>query len=596
MSSDNQNLLAFRCPHCDKRLRTRLELAGRKLKCPKCAQTISVPAPSELLSDASSRAAPSLLDDDPFQLSAPAIDNLEARQSASENIRAAKAKQRETERVKQANRRRREQELSQSAPQKPTRRTAPELQPENKRGEVEVDRQTAAKASGSSSDSAAKSAASGPAVNSGSNRSVFDDDSLDLDELRLEPETPRPATKSTPVSLSQHAGSLSLDDLDALIPEPQADQPLPPLLENEVLENAEYRVVCKVCGTAQYVHPSTKGMKIKCPDCHSSFKVPPPPAGWKPSAKKPRHVLPADYGYVPEPHESEDPIQSRQKERTARLLEKAKGEISEEAQDRLYDSDFDTAGFVQGTFGFLRDPLGLTQVAVYGIVFACLFGLACYSWSDTQSQFGRGLLLISVILIPLLGILFALPMLSGCLALIEAAANKQRFISEIPSFNIFDNFADVMVLAVALLGSIVPGFVLGSLFGGEESSSLFSLFGMVLSGYLLFPIFLLSMMDNGSVFSPISGSIIRSFSDAAEAWGGYYLKTLVATATILVLWLILLGRTPLLAGIAGLFLPLYLFFTCQQIGTLADQIGDNLSFEFTPPDSDQIDSSTSAPE
>jgi hypothetical protein len=224
-------------------------------------------------------------------------------------------------------------------------------------------------------------------------KSVFDGELPDLDELKLEPESPRARRKMA--AASPHMDEL--DDLDGLVPDPAGAERLAPLGEDDALAHEDYRVICRVCGTAQYVSPSAKGMKIKCPDCFSDFKVPPPPAGWKPNAKKKALPVSADFGYVPVPSEELDTSQARRKERTLEMLEKAKVEITQEDDHRLYDGDFDTAGFVQGTFGFLRDPLTLAQVAVYGLVFGILAALIQFSLNDLQSEFGRGLLLITAI-------------------------------------------------------------------------------------------------------------------------------------------------------------------------------------------------------
>ncbi len=56
-----------------------------------------------------------------------------------------------------------------------------------------------------------------------------------------------------------------------------------------------------------------------------------------------------------------------------------------------------------------------------------------------------------------------------------------------------------------------------------------------------------------------------------------------------VLCLVLLGRSPVTAAIVGFFVPTLLFFTCQQLGALADSIADHLSFDFSPPASDPKD-------
>ncbi len=80
--------------------------------------------------------------------------------------------------------------------------------------------------------------------------------------------------------------------------------------------------------------------------------------------------------------------------------------------------------------------------------------------------------------------------------------------------------------------------------------------------------------------------MIVSIGQVAEAWGGYYLKTMVAFGAVLVSWYLLLGNSPFAAGLAGFLLPGLLFFTCQQVGALADSIAEHLSFEFTPPTKD----------
>ena len=111
--------------------------------------------------------------------------------------------------------------------------------------------------------------------------------------------------------------------------------------------------------------------------------------------------------------------------------------------------------------------------------------------------------------------------------------------------------------------------------------------GMMGTCFLLFPILMLSMLDNGSPLQPFSGAVVTSIAQVPEAWGGYYLKTLFAFGSVMVLWFILLGRNPLMSAIAGFTVPWLLFFTCQQIGALADSIAEHLSFEFVTPDANK---------
>ena len=110
------------------------------------------------------------------------------------------------------------------------------------------------------------------------------------------------------------------------------------------------------------------------------------------------------------------------------------------------------------------------------------------------------------------------------------------------------------------------------------------LVGILGTTFLLFPVLLLSMLDNGSMFQPVSTLVFRSITGSAEAWGAYYLKTLFGFFCVQVAWFLLLGTNPLAAAVGGFLVPWLLFFTCQQIGALAQGIGEYLSFEFASED------------
>jgi hypothetical protein len=53
--------------------------------------------------------------------------------------------------------------------------------------------------------------------------------------------------------------------------------------------------------------------------------------------------------------------------------------------------------------------------------------------------------------------------------------------------------------------------------------------------------------------------------------------------TILVAWYLMLGagKPAWLAGLGGILLPVLVFFTLQQMGSLADSIGQELTFTLT---------------
>lgn len=619
MPNSNAEILEIECPNCGKRLRAGKQYAGKRVKCPKCGQPVkvpSIPAPPATVAD-----------DDWLSLDTPAIADISERERAAAEVKSKRAAARAAQHKIRDSRLTENKEASPIPAVVPhSRRQTAEaafansnssdviddefvLEPLQERGK----RSTASPASTNpaANKTVANKTVGGSAPNAAPKRSVFDEDLPELAESTLSPPKPLPL------------GAVEdLSDLDTLVPDldaafgkgelgekprssstagrsgrsatpagaarhranPEPATGLGSLLDVPDATDHEYRIACKVCGTAQYVRLSAKGMKLKCPDCTSEFKVPPPPPGWSPKGKPKLELTNEDVPMAAAETYQEQQTLEGLRTRTSAMLEKAEREISDDELDGLYASDFDTAGFLQRTLGFLRDPVAVSFILDYGFVFACVFALAQYGLNNADSGYGRGALLVGVIGAPLLGILFGLPMLSGALALLESVANRQPRVVDWPGFNMFDNFGDMLSIAAALLGAMVPGYVLGSFFGGDQiGAGRIQITGLMLTIYLLFPIFFLSILDNGSLLQPLSKQVLSSFRPAAEAWGGYYLKTMLAFSLTMLLWYMLLGtgKSPWLVGAGGFLVPLLVFFTFQQLGALADGISEHLSVEFT---------------
>lgn len=601
----NDEVIDFVCPKCAKRLKAKAALAGRRVKCPKCQEQITLATSTPLAT-----VPVSSLDDDWLNLGTPAIADVTARQQVVEENKAAKERERTARKNK-------EQARRQSSPNV----TAESLEVASRQRLLAESSRTVGDRAQSMEDdlpglapigdtSPARSKHSTADVNT--KRSIFDDDLPELAELQ-----PASSPKASGSKMSvKHAGvDLSeLDELDALVPDlgaaparptSKADRNksnasaniggLPALFDDGGVstdghesKDPEYRITCTACGTAQYVRLSLKGSKIKCPDCFLEFKVPPPPPGWTGKKKPKLQLTNEDIPLAAVEQLNHAQTLESQRTRASHILEKAQQQVSDEDLERLYDGDFDTAGFVQRTFGFLRDPIAVAHIIGFAIVFAMLFALGQFAANNLESGIGRAVLLMVAIGGPVIGLLFAMPMLSGGLALLESVANGQKRVTEWPGFNLFDNFGDIAAILSALLGSMVPGFLIGSYLGGDEpGAGRIQIAGMMFTTFALFPVVLLSMLDNGSVFAPLSSAVFRSFREAAESWAGYYLKTFMAFSSVMLLWFLLLGKHEILAAIAGSLFPLLVFFTCQQIGALADGISDHLSFEFVPPNKEE---------
>jgi hypothetical protein len=218
------------------------------------------------------------------------------------------------------------------------------------------------------------------------------------------------------------------------------------------------------------------------------------------------------------------------------------------------------------------------------LIFALVFGLIQFGVSHSEDgEFGAGSALFCTLVGPLIGLLFGLPLISAAMAQLEAVANHQAKVVDWPGFDMFDNLSDLLCVSMALAMSVIPGFLLGAwLGGGLDASGRFEIAGAMFSVLFFFPIFFLSILDNGHLLQIVSADVLRSMKEVAEAWAVYYFKSAVFISITLILWFLLLGKgkSAGLAAIAGATFPILVFFLFQQVGSLADLIGEHLSFSF----------------
>ena len=88
-----------------------------------------------------------------------------------------------------------------------------------------------------------------------------------------------------------------------------------------------------------------------------------------------------------------------------------------------------------------------------------------------------------------------------------------------PSLMAFEGVADAIYLLFAALMAAVPGAFLASLAGG---SGILGVLLIALSGFFLFPLCLLSMLDNVSPLIPFSRAVWRSAISHAGVWGLFF--------------------------------------------------------------------------
>ncbi|MFO1063008.1 MAG: hypothetical protein U0892_03945 [Pirellulales bacterium] len=527
MSSSQEKTLEFQCPQCAKRLRAGSSVAGKTLKCPGCGNPVKVPG-----------AAPAAAEDDWLKLD----DELTAPSPVP-------------------------------APPPPARAGAASTSkpPATSSASTKTDRQDAAALPKESPSSGLPKS------------SVFDDDLPEL--AALEPEAPK-----ANFDLS------GFGDLSSLIPPVDLEAAATTTrsagggaVDLNIHEHAmdddpashEYRVPCPTCGTPHYAKIADKGKTIKCPDCYAQFKVPGPPPGWKPTAttrtkKWSTDVAPVEAGV-------EERRREKEKVKANEYLSKAQQEISDDEIENLYRDDFDTKGFFRKMFEFVFDPVALFQLVLYSIAFAMIFSVsaACES-KVAEGGTGIGYAFVSRLGMPLLFLLISFPMFSAVMTLLQSVANGQSRVQSWPGFNFFDDMGEIFVCLAAFLAAVFPGLFCGWLILKVGGVGWMVPVCVGLSLFLTFPIFLLSMLDNGSLFQPISGSVINSITAASEAWGAYYLKTAFAFGLVEVIGFIVLPMGPGGSAVYGICMPWLIFFTAQQIGLVATSISDQISFGSSP--------------
>lgn len=383
------------------------------------------------------------------------------------------------------------------------------------------------------------------------------------------------------------ASILGIDGLEELVtprlpaagtaaPPPPAPPAKEPSKKAAALDpaNQQYRVPCPSCGTPQYVTLAKKGRSVRCPDCFLEFKIPAPPPDWKPTGK-PAHTN-WGTGLAEQSTAETEKDAARSRAQADDYLRKAEQELDEDDIDNMYSGDFDTQSFMRRTFGFCYDTPALFQVVVYSLVFALIFSII--QWCVIKVVEGeKSYAMISGIGGPLLFILTAFPMFAGAMTMLESVANGQLRVREWPGFSFFDHVGELLLFGAAVAGSALPGFLLGGFIANAAGMPWMVVFGTMFTTFLTFPIILLSMLDNESMFNPFSPDVFKSLSSGYEAWGVYYLKTFVAYFIVFVAWCVLLGGNLLLAGIGGAMLPWLIFFTTQQLGVLAFDISEHLS-------------------
>jgi DNA-directed RNA polymerase subunit RPC12/RpoP len=555
--SDNSNhTLEFFCPKCNQKLRAANRLAGQRLVCPKCQQTVKIPG-----------IAPTSSSDDEWL-------DLDSPPANSPNPQLAKP---------QSAPPRSAQPQPASLPPTPVAVTSP--------SEANYPPPLPASSASSTPDSEDFSIPSSPidgfdtATNAdpfaSSSHPAGDDDDLPA----LAPLAPPSGGTNFASDLF---ASIRLDEMEAQ-PPTKSSTSIPKAAGGRGMEvrtenhDAEYRVTCRTCGTPQYVPLRKKGKSIRCPDCHSDFVVPPPPANWNPESAKAKAGSGKQVDHeIRMETESEAVLPAPEPQRLSanEYLKKAEEESLDEHIDQVYaNGNFDTQEFMRKNFRMFSDLSLWLHAGAIGV----LTGIAM---ATIVAMAQREPTPIPGIVLNLIG-LFSETLVIGLTflcsyALVDAGAHQRFKMTHWPLSSIPTLLSDGKPVLLACVAAIIPGAVLALLMLTLSVNVIAIMIPLFLSFWGLFPIILLSMLNSGSISIPFSGKVFESFTNGREEWGAYYFKT--AVAFFLAFLTLSVGFTNVaFALIAGITMPLSLFFAFYQTGTLGSEISRWLDVDIGNP-------------
>jgi hypothetical protein len=284
-------------------------------------------------------------------------------------------------------------------------------------------------------------------------------------------------------------------------------QPLEPTLppSSPAKHVRQFKVKCMTCHTLMYFRTDQVGTIKKCPDCETALRVPKP----QPVLKKP--VIKAiDPGIGIEPplaHRSDE-------ESTLRILARAKERVEDKAEREALPPI--THPFRDGVWTFPFTLSGLPFCIVSSGV-ACLIAYLLTMATELTgfaSIVGVFIFIIAGIGAALLALLSSVYWMT----VVSWTAMGHRAIKEFPPVDMFEWIRTALFVINAGGISVAPGALLAALL----PSGIWRPILAIPSLFFLFPIILMSMLEDQSPVSIYSKPIHESLRKCAGSWLKFY--------------------------------------------------------------------------
>jgi len=224
-------------------------------------------------------------------------------------------------------------------------------------------------------------------------------------------------------------------------------------------------------------------------------------------------------------------------DQTGKVMTLAEAEARNVERAKLLISEWP---FVTGTLSFLSDRAAALRWLI--LTLTLLADVTLFRWMIELSA-GSGIAQLAALLLMLAAALLAVTLVaaaSACfLTIVQDTAAGHDKVEPWPGVPITDWMRDVFYVVNGLLSAALPGILLGGIFmclGGSVRSAIY---GGTLSSLALFPVFLISMITEGSCFAIASPAVWSTLRTAWRLWGVFYLLSagLALLLFVLTRWL-----------------------------------------------------------
>jgi hypothetical protein len=196
--------------------------------------------------------------------------------------------------------------------------------------------------------------------------------------------------------------------------------------------------------------------------------------------------------------------------------------------------------------------------------------LAYQAWYSSGFSNSETALFTSAILMGLTGVLSLIlffTISAYCLTILRDTSEGVDQYRGMPSSVFLDLFEEPLYILTSVFWSALPGTVIVLLIPGLQSIKSLVIIPLAM---ILYPLFLLSLLENESVAIPFSKPVWRSLWYAWHAWVLFYLLTLLVGETLVYLTrLIHFEDVTIEIIIASLLLPVFLMIYFRLLGRLA---------------------------